>query len=449
MDERGVGSIPKIKMSSAIIRLLKMVFQDGTWIFVGELGIVIICSLLPVLTVYFWQQILERTQEAPEALWVFFISLALSGGLALSNGYFREVFDTVFRNSVSKNMQKRVHKKAERLPLDDYEDPSLNDLLTCAGEKFFYGDVLGVLIQGVYVLQILISILMIGVLVWSYHPVLVLPFVGMMGTQVLGLFSNRKKVELELALVPIRRKQQVYKEYLTKYENMKEIRSLGIHSFFCEKWKKSLQEAISYEEEATQRVYLMRFVEDVIKRLTIVAAYLLCIYLADKHIVGIGQFGAMILLMQQFQSSSSEFVERIQEVHASAVHVQNGLAYFELPQEQRDHTLKQPLHTITLEQASYRYPQASSMAVKDIQIKLEKGKIYAVVGKNGSGKTTLSRLICGLLVPTEGTVRFNGALAKELENGSLFGGTSAVLQDFSRYAMTVRENILLTINEQI
>lgn len=369
--------------------------------------------------------------------------MALSGGLTISNGYFREVFDTIFRNTVSKNMQKRVHKKAEHLPIEDYEDASLNDLLTCAGEKFFYGDVLGFLMQGLYVVQILVSIAMTGFLVWSYDPILVLPFVGMMGTQILGIFSNRKKIKMDLALIPIQRKRQVYKEYLTKYENMKEIRSLGVHRVFCEKWKKALQEAISYEERVTRNVYLLRFAEDAIKRLTIVAAYLLCVYLVDRHMVGIGQFGAMILLMQQFQNSSSELVERIQEVHASVIHVQNGLAYFELPQEQRNKRLEDSLHRITLEQVSYRYPAANRFAVADIQLELKKNEIYAVVGKNGSGKTTLSRLICGLFTPTEGTVRFDGVLAEEIENASLFGRTTVALQDFSRYAMTVRENILL------
>lgn len=46
--------------------------------------------------------------------------------------------------------------------------------------------------------------------------------------------------------------------------------------------------------------------------------------------------------------------------------------------------------------------------LKEISLSLEKGKIYGFVGKNGSGKTMLFRVICGLIHPTEGTVRING-----------------------------------------
>jgi ABC-2 type transport system ATP-binding protein len=42
--------------------------------------------------------------------------------------------------------------------------------------------------------------------------------------------------------------------------------------------------------------------------------------------------------------------------------------------------------------------------LKDINLYLEKGRIYGFRGKNGSGKTMLFRALCGLILPTKGTV---------------------------------------------
>jgi len=46
----------------------------------------------------------------------------------------------------------------------------------------------------------------------------------------------------------------------------------------------------------------------------------------------------------------------------------------------------------------------------DISMELEGGKIYGLKGKNGSGKTMLMRAICGLIIPTSGTISINGEL---------------------------------------
>lgn len=46
----------------------------------------------------------------------------------------------------------------------------------------------------------------------------------------------------------------------------------------------------------------------------------------------------------------------------------------------------------------------------NIDLKLEKGKIYGFIGPNGSGKTMLLRAICGLIIPTKGKVVLDGKI---------------------------------------
>lgn len=47
-------------------------------------------------------------------------------------------------------------------------------------------------------------------------------------------------------------------------------------------------------------------------------------------------------------------------------------------------------------------------ALKEINLKIPRGKIIGLLGKNGSGKTTLIKLINDLLVPSQGEVLING-----------------------------------------
>lgn len=49
-----------------------------------------------------------------------------------------------------------------------------------------------------------------------------------------------------------------------------------------------------------------------------------------------------------------------------------------------------------------------SLALNDITLEIEKGKIIGLLGPNGSGKTTMLKLINGLLQPTKGEILIQG-----------------------------------------
>ena len=50
----------------------------------------------------------------------------------------------------------------------------------------------------------------------------------------------------------------------------------------------------------------------------------------------------------------------------------------------------------------------SKWALKNINLRLDKGRIYGLIGKNGAGKTTLMRTITGLSFPTERIINVFG-----------------------------------------
>ena len=50
----------------------------------------------------------------------------------------------------------------------------------------------------------------------------------------------------------------------------------------------------------------------------------------------------------------------------------------------------------------------SKTAVDHVNLKMEKGHVYAMLGPNGSGKTTWMKMAAGLIKPTGGEVLFEG-----------------------------------------
>jgi branched-chain amino acid transport system ATP-binding protein len=49
------------------------------------------------------------------------------------------------------------------------------------------------------------------------------------------------------------------------------------------------------------------------------------------------------------------------------------------------------------------------VAVRDVTLKVKRGSIHALIGPNGAGKTTFFNLLTRFLIPTQGTILYNGS----------------------------------------
>tara|TARA_R110002051_G_scaffold271530_2_gene332015 strand:- start:2001 stop:2927 length:927 start_codon:yes stop_codon:yes gene_type:complete len=80
-------------------------------------------------------------------------------------------------------------------------------------------------------------------------------------------------------------------------------------------------------------------------------------------------------------------------------------------------------------------------AVDTLNLKIERGTIYGLIGPNGSGKTTAMRMLTGLLTPTEGTADVLGIRIPQKAE-SLKRRIGYMTQTFSHYRdLTVVENL--------
>ena len=71
---------------------------------------------------------------------------------------------------------------------------------------------------------------------------------------------------------------------------------------------------------------------------------------------------------------------------------------------------------ITIEHLKKTFKKNKVEAVKDVSLTIGDGEIFALLGPNGAGKTTTMRMLSTLLLPTSGTITYDG---KALEQGDI------------------------------
>ena len=71
---------------------------------------------------------------------------------------------------------------------------------------------------------------------------------------------------------------------------------------------------------------------------------------------------------------------------------------------------------LTLNQVTYRWPNASYNCLHNISLNLNAGEWLALTGDNGAGKSTLLRIMAGLLPPSSGTITLSDRSIAQLKN---------------------------------
>ncbi|MCL1862765.1 MAG: ABC transporter ATP-binding protein [Defluviitaleaceae bacterium] len=98
----------------------------------------------------------------------------------------------------------------------------------------------------------------------------------------------------------------------------------------------------------------------------------------------------------------------------------------------------------------YRMGTEKVIALDDVSLTFEKGKIYCLLGTSGSGKSTLLNLLAGLEKPTSGSIKFRGKALETLSEKQLTlyrqGYIGFVFQSYNLLpTLTALENVTLPL----
>lgn len=247
------------------------------------------------------------------------------------------------------------------------------------------------------------------------------------------------------------RRARNYRQILTEREYANERELFGYSAFFNQKWKERYLSAVQKSEKASrQNHFLILTVTGAVAALTTLLSSILIPALRS----GAVSLGVYVVIVTQlfnlvhFMSWNFSYI--VDDLSENSLYLKDFDAYMKLAavtEPQKGKSAPKACIRIRVENLSFRYPGCEEYVLKNVSFEFQEGKHYAIVGKNGAGKTTLIKLLLGLYDAYEGDIFINDTNMREMTPAEIHSVFSVVFQDFAKYAMTVKENILLSYSD--
>lgn len=244
-------------------------------------------------------------------------------------------------------------------------------------------------------------------------------------------------------MLELKKEENEFERVLRDERYLSENKISGASSFLADKFIHSRNYRLQKEEEQTRRLFFINIATSIFESLGSVGGFLISVILYHRGEITVSELTAGVaaysFLLSMLKSVSSSIANG--EIYKKLVS-----PYFEFVQKDERSGKKDGIsftNSIELKDVGFVYPANKNPSIQNINIRINKGDVIAIVGENGSGKTTLANIILGLYEPSTGTVLYDGKDIVEYKESSIHEKQSTVSQNFIRYKMSVKENILL------
>lgn len=435
--------------------IFRLVWQTGPWILFVMIFIALFDGVMPVIGAKITAELINKLAVSYGGGELLFRGITTLLIFQFIHHFLLKVMAQVNTTVVSiagELVVNHVHvslmTKAKDIDLADFDRPEFYEKLENANREAGHRPI-QILRANFNVISTLISIGSFVVVLWAASPAS--PFlIAAIGipTAIISFVFRRKNFFYMRHRSKERRQMSYYSSLMTNKDMVKEVRIFGLSDTFVARYKEVFRRYFN----GLKRLFLSEgFWQVGIAFFTTLVNCLLFIMIAKGVLDGryrVGDYSLYTNALTSIAAGFNSLIATIASIYEGTLFIDNMIAFMDeektiVPTLATPRPLQRHIaHRFELKNVSFRYPGTSRDVLKNISLVIEEGSTVVLVGLNGAGKTTLIKLLTRLYDPTDGVILLDGYDIREYAPEDIYAAFGIIFQDFGKYAVTVKENIM-------
>jgi ATP-binding cassette, subfamily C, bacterial LapB len=396
---------------------------------------------MPLFTMNVYDRIIPN--RAAASLWVLALGVMLAMALEFTLRVARaQLVDQIGRD-LDARLSQKLFEKVMNIPLLE-RSGSTGAFARRVSEyeivrDFFASTTVVLAVDMVFMVLFLAMIFILA------GPLVLVPIVGMSIMIIAGFTLQKAMSQVSKdAQADASLQHSVLVESIGGIETLKATRAEGV---MLGRWRRYAQTSAATQERlrklTTVAVNMASLAQQGITIGLIVGGF----YMFNTGHISMGAIIALVMLAGRALAPVGQFAFLITRARQAMVTLDTLQTMMEAPDE-RAQAARSVVPTlgrgeIKLEHLSFRYPNASSDSLSDLNLVIHPGEKIGVIGRVASGKSTLGRVLCGLYPPTDGSMLVDNLDSRQYHPHELRQEFRFVGQDAELFSGSVRDNLVL------
>lgn len=436
--------VKAVKMIPKTIKLIKHVHKKSFFIIIF---LSIILGICPIFTLFGSQYLLNMitTKDFNRVLaaFIFYICANLFSDTI---GSIMEYYQNKFQTLINYKLNYKIMNKCIKLSLKDFEDSETYDKLQRVQSETSYRPY-QVFLSILNLITSMVTLFSSVSIIINWKPWVLLILVLIPITFSVYFFKiGQREFNINWERATDKRKSWYLSYLVTRDNTFKEIKSYGIGQYVLNKFDSINSKFVKQDIKLFKRRSIFTFIFEFVQQACTSIILFIIIYSALIGEILIGNVVGFINALNLIQNNCKEILNTVYTLYENNLYISQLFQFLDLEEENFNIENKElknisDIETLDIKNLTFKYPNSPNVVLNNINLNIKKGERVAIVGANGSGKSTLVKLISKLYEVKENSILYNGISLNNYNEAQLKNCIAVLFQDFTKYEMTVRENV--------